>query len=68
MKEIIEQGIVKRKITTCPECKTVFSFDRADIEEEYNPYESGLCYPPNVKTYVSCPLCGRRVYTWKDEV
>lgn len=32
MKEIIKQGIVK-KITTCLECKTVFYFDRSDIEE-----------------------------------
>lgn len=68
MKEIIKQGEVKRKITTCPECDTVFSFNRADIEEECNyAYEAGLYYPPRIKTYVSCPLCGKRVYTWEDE-
>lgn len=47
MIQIVTKGKMQKYKTTCPECETVFTYDKVDIEP-------GYVFGKNV---VECPLC-----------
>ncbi len=56
MIKIISQ---KRYVVTCPECETVFSFEKEDtsvVQEDYAEYASET---------IACPVCGYVLRAYK---
>ena len=47
MIQIITKGKLQKYKTTCPECETVFTFEKVDIEPSFSIY----------RNVVECPLC-----------
>jgi len=57
--EIIKHGTFSNVITCHCGCK--FRYDKEDIIQAYNPYESSTSVVKN-NTYVICPECNARIY------
>lgn len=59
MIQIITKGKLQKYKTTCPECETVFTYEKVDIEPSF-------VFGNNV---VECPLCRTMVeVSMKDEI